>query len=139
MSSKRHYSCYLVLRVGDGWWFPLSISFIIPVLRFLSFWIRNVFWLVPVLQKCIHTSYTHTEMRAQNTHTDTHTDTHTHTHTHKQNTTKVTVMILELTSGFVSSGSSILGLSTQSSGFFASGSLIFFGGRKSQSSSKLPL
>merc|ERR1711936_1427999 len=37
-----------------------------------------------------------------------------------------------------SSGSSILARSSQSSGFLASGSLIIFGGKKSQSSSKVP-
>lgn len=51
------------------------------------------------------------------------------------------VKLLQLkvfTSGLVSSGSSIFGRSSQSSGFLASGSLIFLGGRKSQSSSRLP-
>ena len=43
-----------------------------------------------------------------------------------------------LTSGFVSSGSSIIRVSSQSSGFLASGSGMVFGGRKSQSSSRLP-
>lgn len=43
-----------------------------------------------------------------------------------------------LASGLVSSGSGIFSRSSQSSGFLASGSLIFFGGRKSQSSSKVP-
>lgn len=44
----------------------------------------------------------------------------------------------QLTSGLVASGSSILALSSQSSGFLASGSGMVFGGRKSQSSSKRP-
>ena len=131
MSGNRYYSCYLVFGVGDGWWLPFSISFIIPIFRLLSFWIRNVFWLVPVLGKYIYLSYTQRHM-----HVRMHTRTHTHMHAYKM---QITAKSLELTSGFVSSGSSILGLSTQSSGFFASGSLTFFGGRKSQSSSKLPL
>ena len=43
------------------------------------------------------------------------------------------------TSGFSSLGSSILALSSQSEGLDASGSGIFFGGKKSQSSSRDPL
>ena len=45
---------------------------------------------------------------------------------------------LSLTSGLVSSGSSIIRVSSQSSGFLASGSGMVLGGRKSQSSSRLP-
>ena len=47
-------------------------------------------------------------------------------------------MVGPQTSGLVSSGSSILGVSSQSSGFLASGSGMVLGGRKSQSSSRMP-
>ena len=40
---------YLVFWVRDHGWFPLPICVIIPVLRLLSVWVRNVLGLVPVL------------------------------------------------------------------------------------------
>merc|ERR1719323_779783 len=38
----------LVVRVIDHWWFPFAVHFIIPILRFGSIRISNVFRLVPI-------------------------------------------------------------------------------------------
>ena len=47
------YETYLVFRVVNHWWFPFTIFLIIPVIRLLSIWVRNQFWLVPVLGNMI--------------------------------------------------------------------------------------
>lgn len=107
---------HLVLRVLDDRGLPLPIHLLIPVLWLLGIRVRDMLWLVPVLGDQAWSGHCHAPPPPLPPHPQSPAS----------------------TSGLVSSGSSILARSSQSSGFRASGSLIFLGGKKSQSSSRLP-
>ena len=95
-------------------------------------------------QQCIQVDPSPISREIGNEHTTVNTTTGTpqyriHTTFHTQEgKPQHRIYTFSHTSGFSSSGSSILGLSSQSVGFLASGSLIILAGRKSQSSSRLP-
>ena len=139
---------YLIVWVWDHGWLPLSICVIIPVLWLGGIGVSNVFGFVIILQGKREKEEERMEkeeeemeerVEGEEKRVEEERVQEERVEGEEGEMEEGEETSSQLTSGFLSSGSSILALSSQSSGFLASGSGMVLGGRKSQSSSRLPV